>query len=153
MQKEHPEWPLSAVRRSCNKFFAPPDAKAPPGHCTGGAVDVGLVDLAGKPLDVSSPFKAWDGAYTHIDGLTPEAHTNRMRLYEAMVRAGFSNCRDEWWHYSYGDSAWAVRVGASTACFGLIEPPDDYSHVPRKTRNLPTSRKGQLRPGRYRRGK
>jgi zinc D-Ala-D-Ala dipeptidase len=40
-----------------------------------------------------------------------------------------SNCRDEYWHWSYGDSAWAVRVGAVEACYGLIEPPADATRV------------------------
>ena len=38
-----------------------------------------------------------------------------------MIEAGFSNCRDEWWHYSYGDAGWAVRTGAPTCMYGLIE--------------------------------
>src|SRR4029077_11497943 len=42
-KEEHPNWPESELRRMTNRFFAPPDAKAPPGHCTGGAVDVGLL--------------------------------------------------------------------------------------------------------------
>jgi D-alanyl-D-alanine dipeptidase len=36
-----------------------------------------------------------------------------------MLGAGFSNCRDEWWHYSYGDAAWAVRTGRKTCVYGL----------------------------------
>lgn len=43
-----------------------------------------------------------------------------------MHNAGFSNCRDEYWHWSYGDSAWSVRAGASDAIYGLIEPPKSY---------------------------
>ncbi|MDR3707468.1 MAG: M15 family metallopeptidase [Capsulimonadaceae bacterium] len=153
IQSEHPQWPLSAVRRACNKFFAPPDAKAPPGHCTGGAVDVALVDLTGRPLDVTSPFLRWDAAYTFVDGLTPEAHANRKMLYEAMTGAGFSNCRDEWWHYSYGDSAWAVRTGNPIACYGLIPPPASYSHVPKRPARPPRKPAAYLRPGRWRRRK
>lgn len=134
IQKEHPQWPLSSVRRACNKFFAPPDTKAPPGHCTGGAVDLTLVDLTGKPLDMTSPLQRWEGAYTHVEGLSAQAQSNRDMLCDAMLRAGFSNCRDEWWHWSYGDSAWAVRTGANQACYGLIEPPIDYAHIPRRVR-------------------
>ncbi|HEY3328496.1 MAG TPA: M15 family metallopeptidase [Capsulimonadaceae bacterium] len=151
LEADHPEWPLSALRRSCNKFFAPPDAKAPPGHTTGGAVDVTLVNLAGQPYDLTSPYMGWDAAYTFVDGLTPEAQHNRDLLYNAMFRAGFSNCRDEWWHWSYGDSAWAVRTCATEACYGLIAPPPDYSHVPHRKRALTGWRKGMLTPDRYRR--
>ena len=37
-----------------------------------------------------------------------------------MLNAGFSNCRDEWWHYSYGDAGWAVRFGLKECFYGLI---------------------------------
>lgn len=134
IQEEHPNWPTSAVRRSCNKYFAPPDAKAPPGHCTGGAVDLTICSLDGKPLDMTSPTERWDAAYTYSDLLSPQAKANRQMLIDVMFTAGFSNCRDEWWHWSYGDSAWAVRVGAPIACYGLIAPPPEYTHVPRPRR-------------------
>ena len=32
-----------------------------------------------------------------------------MMIYEA-ITGRVSNCRDEWWHYSYGDAGWAVRL-------------------------------------------
>ncbi|MES2463571.1 MAG: hypothetical protein V4671_23605, partial [Armatimonadota bacterium] len=39
------------------------------------------------------------------------------------------NCRDEWWHWSYGDNAWSVRTGCSIAVYGMIKPPPGYSFV------------------------
>lgn len=123
MQEEHPEWPLSALRRATNRFFAPYDQPAPPGHCTGAAVDVGLFGPNGQPVDVTSPTERWDGAYTWTDRISPESRANRMIMVDAMLGAGFSNCRDEFWHYSYGDSAWAVRVGESVCPYGFIHPP------------------------------
>jgi len=123
MREEHPQWPLSALRRATNKYFAPYDQKAPPGHCTGGAVDVGLLDPAGNELDLIAPTKGWDAAYTWFDKLSPEAKANRMLMVEAMLGAGYSNCRDEYWHYSYGDSAWAVRIGQYECPYGWAHPP------------------------------
>ncbi len=120
MQHDHPEWKEPVLRRMVNRWFAPPDRKAPPGHCTGGAVDVALIDEAGEPFDLSAPYTQWDGAYTFVTGLTDEAARLRALLYEAMVNAGFSNCREEWWHYSYGDAAWAVRSGQQTCLYGLV---------------------------------
>ena len=134
LKEEHPNWPKSALRRACNKYHAPPDVKAPPGHCTGGAVDLTICGLDGKPLDMTSPTVGWEAAYTYADDLSAEAKANRQMLIYAMFSAGFSNCRDEWWHWSYGDSAWAVRVGEPVAWFGLIEPPCDYTFVPRPRR-------------------
>jgi D-alanyl-D-alanine dipeptidase len=123
MREEHPAWPLSALRRATNRYFAPYDQKAPPGHCTGGAVDVGLLDPDGNALDMTAPTEGWDGAYTWSDKISPEAKANRMLMVEAMLGAGFSNCRDEFWHYSWGDSAWAVRVGEAECPYGWAHPP------------------------------
>jgi D-alanyl-D-alanine dipeptidase len=123
MREEHPDWPLSALRRATNKYFAPYDQKAPPGHCTGGAVDVGLLNPAGSALDMTAPTEGWEGAYTWTDKISPEAKANRMLMVEAMLGAGFSNCRDEFWHYSWGDSAWAVRVGETECPYGWAHPP------------------------------
>lgn len=123
LRAEHPDWPLSALRRATNRYFAPYDQKAPPGHCTGGAVDAGLLDAEGNALDMTAPTKGWEGAYTWTDKISPEAKANRMLFVEAMLGAGFSNCRDEFWHYSWGDSAWAVRVGETECPYGWTHPP------------------------------
>jgi len=123
-KEEHPDWPESVVRKMTNRFFAPPDAKAPPGHCTGGAVDVGLFHRdSGEGLDVRSPLEGWQGAPTAAKGLHPDSAENRRLLCYIMHSTGLSNCRDEFWHWSFGDSAWAVRVGADVAHYGLINPP------------------------------
>ncbi len=132
LREQHPEWSYATLRRMTNRFFAPVDQKAPPGHCTGGAVDVQLLLPNGKPADVTSPFTGWQAAPTWIEGLTPEAHRNRMILVEAMLGAGFSNCRDEFWHYSYGDAAWAVRAGAPYCIYGLIDLPPEWQKRVRK---------------------
>ena len=126
LRSEHPEWNYAALRRAANRYFAPVDAKAPPGHCTGGAVDVWLVLSSGKPADLTSPFGQWEAPGTFINGLTPRARANRMLLYETMLSVGFSNCEDEFWHYSYGDAAWAVRTGAAVCVYGLVEPPEPW---------------------------
>ena len=123
MQEQHPTWPLSALRRATNKYYAPYDQKAPPGHCTGGAIDVGIDAPDGSALDMIAPTEGWKAAYTWSDLLSPEAMANRMMMVEAMLGAGFSNCRDEYWHYSYGDSAWAVRVGEKECPYGWAHPP------------------------------
>ncbi len=129
-KEEHPEWTESVLRRMTNRFFAPPDAKAPPGHCTGAAVDVGIVRRdTGEHLDMRSPVEGWKGAPTAVAGLSAKSAENRRLLCYVMHSTGLSNCRDEFWHWSYGDSAWAVRSGAKFACYGLIDPPADATRV------------------------
>lgn len=131
LKADKPHLPTSALRRITNKYFAPPDAKAPPGHTTGGAIDVGLVGPDFEALDMVAPTKGWDGAYTWSDKIGPEAKRNRTMLTTVLLEVGFSNCRDEWWHWSYGDNAWAVRTGQPIAIFGLIPPPPGYTFVHR----------------------
>lgn len=115
----------ASLKRTVNRWVAPPGRKAPPGHCTGAALDVVLLDSAGEIVDVSAPYPRIEGGPTFVYGLEPEAHRHRFMLYDAMTGAGFSNCRDEWWHYSYGDAGWAVRMGFSECVYGLIDMPED----------------------------
>jgi len=91
------------------------------------------------------PYVGWESAATATTGLSPEAAYNRRLLYDAMSGAGFSNCRDEWWHWSYGDSAWAVRVGAEAAIYGLIAPPEGFSRVPNHTHRPPRHMRAVVR--------
>ena len=118
-----PEREKAALRRTVCRWVAPTDQKAPPGHCTGAAVDVFLVDENGEQIDVSSPFDRFEAAPTYTLGLSQDAARQRTVLVETMLGVGFSNCRDEWWHYSYGDAGWAVRFGLQECCYGLARLP------------------------------
>jgi D-alanyl-D-alanine dipeptidase len=120
-RKAFPDRDPIALKRTVNRWVAPIDRKSPPGHCTGAAVDVFLVDPEGKELDVVSPFTRFLAAPTASQGLSPVASHNRSILVNAMLGAGFSNCRDEYWHYSFGDAGWAVRTLAPECFYGLAE--------------------------------
>lgn len=129
-QEAFPHRDHRALRRTVCRWVAPTDQTAPPGHCTGGAVDVWLLSESGEPVDVSAPFDRYGAAPTYAFGLHPEAQRMRMILVEAMLGAGFSNCRDEWWHYSFGDAGWAVRTGHLECCYGLATlPPNLYERL------------------------
>ncbi len=123
LKEKHPEWSHATLRRMTNRFFAPYDQKAPPGHSTGGAIDVWLLDRKRKPIDLHGPGERFESAPTFAAHLPPEILELRYLLYRALVRQGFTNCRDEWWHYSFGDAAWAVRRGRKTCFYGAIAPP------------------------------
>jgi len=125
---EHPDWPRNIRRREVNRFVAPPDVKCPPGHCTGGAVDLTLVTPDGQELDMISPCAGRLQACTptFFPGLSPEAVRNRRLLFDALETQGFRNYPLEWWHYSYGDSGWAYRVHRRTCPYGAAPAPDDY---------------------------
>lgn len=123
-----PEMSLATRRRMANRFFAPYDQKAPPGHSTGAALDVWLIDKDGTPLELHGPGKRFGSAPTFSTDLTKDIREKRRILYEAMMDSGFTNCRDEWWHYSYGDAGWAVRSGSKTCIYGTVRP-DPQAYV------------------------
>jgi D-alanyl-D-alanine dipeptidase len=120
--KKHPEWNKATLNRITNTLSAPPGDKSPPPHTTGAAVDVCLIYAkTGVWLDVTSPFE-WDetSAPTAIKGLSAEARKSRNLLIGAMEAAGLTNYAGEWWHWSYGDQGWALRVGAAKAIYGPL---------------------------------
>jgi D-alanyl-D-alanine dipeptidase len=121
LQEQHPEWPLSILRRQANKFWHPPDTRAVPGHCTGGAVDVTLLGPDGEPLDMTSARREGRSTdATYSADLTETARAHRALLIRVMTLAGFSNCYDEWWHWSYGDAGWASRLNRPHALYGKV---------------------------------
>ncbi len=115
----YPGLSAALIREAANKYVAAPDAIAPPPHSTGGAVDVRLYDVSRKRhLPMGSASR------TDHDGVTGTARENRVFLSEVMNAAGFSNYEEEWWHWSYGDSGWALRTNRETAIFGRTQPPE-----------------------------
>ena len=123
-REAHPEWPDSVVRRMANQYAAPVDHVAPPGHTTGAAVDVVLQKSDGSFVDLVPPHLTdWSLGHTWTDAIDLETKKARMHLVETMLAVGFSNCRDEYWHYSWGDSGWAVRVGEKECPYGAVELP------------------------------
>ncbi len=122
----HPEWNKSTLHRMTNTMSAPPDDRCPPPHSTGAAIDLCLIDAQTQELlDMTSPLK-WDetSAPTAVKGLSPEAVANRKILIDALTAAGLTNYAGEWWHWSYGDSGWALRVGARQAVYDRIPETD-----------------------------
>jgi D-alanyl-D-alanine dipeptidase len=113
------------IRAHVMLFWAAPsaDATAPPPHATGAAVDVTIMDEKGLLMPMG----------TDIDDLTEKAypsyfadqggpyHTNRMLLNEVMQQSGFHRNPIEWWHFSYGDQAWAL--------IEALESPDKTVHA------------------------
>ena len=107
------------IRASVMQFWAAPstDVTAPPPHATGAAVDVTIVDAQGHLLPMG----------TEIDNLTQKAHPNyfadqgnvfhenRVCLNEVMQQSGFHRNPIEWWHFSYGDQAWALIEALETS--------------------------------------
>ncbi len=122
MKEKYPHASHALLRRKTNKWVAPPDSRSPPGHTTGGAVDVILCRENGRRVDCVSPFTSRDERAhpTFAHGLSPRAMHHRIRLYHAMTNAGFANYSQEWWHYSYGDNGWAWRMKRTHAIYDEV---------------------------------
>lgn len=82
-------------------------------HNYGGAVDLTVDDVAGKPLDMGTPFDFF-GDLANINNeagmvargrLTQIQVANRLLLRNAMVGAGFQPLREEWWHFNSASPA------------------------------------------------
>lgn len=70
-------------------------------HNKGGAVDITLVTLDGKELDMGTDFDFFGKrAYHDNFDLPKEVLNNRKLLKETMEKYGFWSTRTEWWHYN-----------------------------------------------------
>ena len=156
MTEKHPEWSKATMQRMLNRMVAPPDDVSPPPHMTGGALDVGLRGPDGEKLDFSSPSEQWwDSAPTYYHKLSDQARANRLLLIAAMEAVGLTNYVGEWWHWSFGDQGWALRVGNPVAYYGAVEiedaenqripkSPEEPSHAPgEKDRPSPPNSGGE----------
>ena len=99
-------------RTLIHKFVSEPvdDSEVPPVHTTGGAVDLTIIDGAGRELEMGSLFDEFsDKTYTAYfeDGEDEAVKDNRRMLYHIMTEAEFTNLPSEWWHFDYGDRFWA----------------------------------------------
>lgn len=98
-----------------------------PTHCTGAAIDITLFKIDGEQaagfLDLGkfgTIFGPNDQSHTFCDTISPEQRENRIMLLEAAKQVGLVNYGYEWWHYSYGDKAWAYMKNKEYAVYGLI---------------------------------
>jgi D-alanyl-D-alanine dipeptidase len=84
-------------------YFADPRRGSP--HSRGVAVDLTLVDQAGRELDMGTGFDALTPLSHHgcLDIPAP-AQLHRAILLGIMTAAGWDFYRNEWWHYQMFDA-------------------------------------------------
>lgn len=69
-------------------------------HNRGAAVDLTLVDAAGRELPMPTAFDDFSArAHRDYDDLPPPVLANRATLERIMIDAGFSGLPTEWWHF------------------------------------------------------
>ena len=139
MTEKHPDWSKATMQRMLNRMVAPPDDVSPPPHMTGGALDVGIQGPDGEGLDFSSPSTEWwETAPTYYHKLSEQSRANRLLLIGVMEEAGLTNYVGEWWHWSYGDQGWALRVGSPVAFYGAVEIEDaENQRIPKPPEEAP----------------
>jgi D-alanyl-D-alanine dipeptidase len=70
-------------------------------HNRGGAVDITLVDINGKELEMGTPFDFFGIEASHnYPNLSQEIKDNRELLKKVMMEKGFNIFDSEWWHYN-----------------------------------------------------
>ena len=75
-------------------------------HNRGMAVDLTIVDAAGKELDMGTTYDYFgEKAYHTYTNLPEKVLKNRNLLKDIMTRHGFQFIRTEWWHYSFKNSS------------------------------------------------
>ncbi len=120
--KEHPDWTKKRVVQEANKFVAPWKEIDASGHMTGGALDLRLIDKKGRKIPMKCRKLTYQqNALPNPKLLPTYIRNNRKILFSAMEKAGFSNCSNEYWHWSYGDYWWAKRYKKSIAIYGIIK--------------------------------
>lgn len=100
--------------------------KGVPGHTTGGAIDVSLLDLNLGEINLSAPFeKYYDEQRLYSKKISREAQKMRLILNKAMLNVGFAPHDNEYWHFSYGDERWA-RYYNKKLIYTQIKNPEKY---------------------------
>ena len=105
-------------------ILALPDDPVTPGHMTGGAIDVVLLHADGSRAQMVIDYELIprkEQMFTDCEGLPEHVVYYRQLLKTHMEQEGFLNYFREYWHYSFGDSYWAVRRRKKIAHYGLAK--------------------------------
>jgi zinc D-Ala-D-Ala dipeptidase len=125
LRLKHPDWSEERLRHETALFAAPAARpEAVPQHATGGAVDLTIVDAAGKELEMGTGFDHLGpeaaSRYFEENAINAVVRDNRRLLREAMLKADFADYHGEWWHFSYGGRYWAESLGRPLAFYGEV---------------------------------
>lgn len=72
------------------------------GHTRGSTIDLTIIDLkTGKELDMGSPFDMFDPiSWVKNKSISADQQKNRDLLQTMMLKNGFKNYPQEWWHFT-----------------------------------------------------
>ncbi len=121
---------ISQVVDDVCRFWAKPSSNPgkPPPHSTGAAIDLTLADMNGTQLDLGGEIDfigdiSRPDFYKTLSLSRPKSkyhvfHSRRLLLMSVMIKAGFVQHPNEWWHFSYGDQLWSWTNNHSEAVYG-----------------------------------
>lgn len=79
-------------------------------HNRGAAIDMTIVTLDDKPLDMGSDYDHF-GKEAHIDHPHNDTvQANRKLLWDVMKANGFAPIRTEWWHFNFEAKNYGLKV-------------------------------------------
>jgi len=92
------------------------------GHSRGSTVDLTLFDMKlGRDVDMGGPFDYFgDLSHPDYEKITDVQKANRQLLHDAMIEAGFTGIKEEWWHFTLKDEPY----------------PDTYFNFPSKSSSV-----------------
>jgi D-alanyl-D-alanine dipeptidase len=86
-------------------------------HSRGIAVDIGLADAQGRPLDMGSGWDQFDRR-SHLRGVDGPTLERRLRLRDELVRVGFEPYAREWWHFTHAAEQASPARDVAYRCVG-----------------------------------
>lgn len=119
LKLEFPDWSKEQLDTEIENRWASVDI-AP--HCTGGAIDLTIIDKHGEKLDMGTSMgDHGKSTHTYSNEILADQKVNRIMLLKVMEGVGFINFPGEWWHFSYGAREWAAYTGNEDSFYGNIE--------------------------------
>lgn len=72
------------------------------GHSRGSTVDLTIIDgITSEPLDMGSPYDFFgEPSWVEYQNITEKQKHNRQLLQNTMLKHGFRNYPQEWWHFT-----------------------------------------------------
>ncbi len=116
------------IIKKVEKFWAFPSSSinTPPPHSTGAALDITFGDENGNFFDMGCDIDQMDDSASpdfykkRTNKKEKDCHQRRKILQQIMLKFGFVQHPNEWWHFSYGDQLWAWRSNKSNAIYGKV---------------------------------
>ena len=123
LQKKYPGKPPAEIKEMVANFIAIENKSM---HATGGAVDALIYDRENDSIMDFGTNRGYKidlnkKCYPYHPDISPIAKKNRKLLIDLFEKEDFVCDLREYWHFDYGNSAWALEKKRPHAIYGIIE--------------------------------